>query len=235
MNVQTYIQSHPQLAELFSEIPNEELKFIQINRYAPNQLLIQRGSQDTNLFIILYGICDVLNELETGINICNYRIAPFDVIGFTEIITDTAPRIASVISRTPVTAAVIPREAIQKWFGTYPAFTKKLTFSIVDRLHKSIITMAECKSYSLRTNLISYLMHTYELYRKTYPDTYSGAVKINESRQMMSEFLGVDVRSINRIIESLKSEELLAVIRGKIHIHPVQYNALIAAKYEATR
>ena len=52
---------------------------------------------------------------------------------------------------------------------------------------------------------------------------------------MMSEFIGVDVRSINRILESLKSEELICVIRGKIHILPLQYEALVHAKYEATQ
>lgn len=235
MDINNYLKSHPQLLNLFSEIPTEELKQIAIQHYSANEMLIQRGSQDTNLYVIIHGLCDVLNELETGIMICNYRIASLDVIGFAEIITDNSPRVATIVARTPVTAAVIPKEAIQRWFGSYPHFTKNLTSSIVNRLHRCMAVMAECRSYSLRTNLISYLIHTYDLYSKTYPNTYKGAIKINESRQMMSEFIGVDVRSINRILETLKSEELICVIRGKIHILPLQYEALIHAKYESTQ
>lgn len=235
MNINNYIKCHPYLTQLFEEIPEDERENMAIRQYTPNQVIIEKGSSCESLFIILNGVCDVMNELETGVTVCNYKLSQWDVTGFSEIISDVHARIATVTARTPVLVLTIPKGSLLAWFGTYPHFTKQLTFTVLNKLHVSLKVSAECKSYPLRINMISFLIHSYDLYRRNYIEHYTGSIKFLESRQLLSQFLGVDVRSVNRIIESLKNEGLISIVRGKIHISTAQYEALVEAKYIETQ
>lgn len=229
------LTSYPSLMPFLSELSSEELATIEIATYKANEELISKGDSDSNLFIIIDGICDVMRELDTGISICNYKLSSLDIVGFSELISPSPIRIATIVARTDVITARISKEHVLEWFGKYSQFTVGITTNIITRLHYALAIASECTSHSLRTNIISYLIHSYTVYLKVYAEDYTGPVKINETRQIISDYLGFDVRSINRCLEKLKNENLITIIKGKVHIDCVQHEKLISLKYKSTR
>lgn len=219
MRIETYMKQIPALKRLLEELPPEVLARIQVRNYQVNDYLIRSGDYENNIYVILQGVCDAARPNDTGVMITNYKISNMDVVGLSELYQPPpTKRYASVIAKTPVTAAVIPSDILMACFGKYQNFTVQLNLLVINRLHQAIGLFAECNNYPLFESVVTYLIYAYHFYKRQYASDYYGLVKINDSRQEMADTIGVDVRSINRVIEKLKAEEYLKVIRGKIHI-----------------
>lgn len=224
MGIETYMKQIPELMKLLEELPPEALDRIQVRDYQVNDYLIRSGCYENNIYIILQGVCDIARPNDTGVMISNYKISNMDVTGLSELYQPLpAKRYASVIAKTPVTAAVIPSDILMTCFGKYQYFTVQLNLLVINRLHRSIGLFAECNNYPLYESVVTYLIYAYHFYKRQYALDYYGLVKINESRQEMADTIGVDVRSINRVIEKLKTEDYVKIIRGKIHIDKTRF------------
>lgn len=224
MGIETYMKQIPELMKLLEELPSEALARIQVRDYQINDYLIKFGGYENNIYVILQGVCDIARPNDTGVMISNYKISNMDVIGLSELYQSIpVKRYASVIAKTPVTAAVIPSDILMVCFGKYQNFTVQLNLLVINRLHQSIGLFAECNNYPLFGSVITYLIYAYHFYKRQYAPDYYGLVKINESRQEMADTIGVDVRSINRVIEKLKTDNFVKIIRGKIYIDKTQF------------
>lgn len=233
MNLQQYINQNPQLRDWLEELPEEILSEIAVRQYAPNDYLITSGRYDHNVYIILEGVCHIARANDAGVVITYYKISTMDVIGLAELHSDRPQRrIANVVAKTEVTAAVIPGEVIMHCLGRYPLFSLRINQQVIQRLHESIGLYAECNNYPLYSSVVTYLKYAYHFYHRQFPPDYTGPVKINESRQEIADIIGVDIRSVNRTVEKLKREGFIKVVRGKIHIDHDEYMNLSNAGAE---
>lgn len=229
------------LFEVLKEIPKSEIENnIEIIKYNKGDIIIEKERHGNELFIILEGVCNVIRQFETGISVIFYRVTNYDVIGFNELIGEhSRMREANVIAQTNVVVVCIERNTFLKWCSSYPTFSISICSRIIARLHETIKLFAECNSYPIYLSVVSYLLFAYAFYLRqnifsTGDNSIVKTVKINETRREMAELIGVDVRSINRVIESLKNSEVITIIKGKINIDKCQYEKLMNIKYEGT-
>lgn len=228
--ITTYSRQHKEVEAIFDSLPPEALAQLTIQFYKKGSALIVAGQYDDRLFIILEGLARIEEEYPSGLCMTYYKVAPGDPIGFYEILADQPRRRASIIAHTDVVAAYLPKPTVVDWYLRYPTFNRKVCLRVLDRLYASSTLMAECASYDLYRGTIAYLLNAYDHYRRLRCDANQEPVRIGESRQAIADFLGVDIRSVNRAVERLKVAGLVGIDRGKVTITPPQQRRLVEEK-----
>ncbi|BES64025.1 hypothetical protein SANA_04640 [Gottschalkiaceae bacterium SANA] len=228
------IENHIELRQLFGKFSAEDISKIQITRYPQDVDVIKKEAQQSKYaYLIVSGICGIFNVLENGEEYCYYKISENDVIGLSELLGEQAiSREADIRTLTDVVALKIAKEDLRIWMMKYPEFYNLLVKNIINRLHGTIRKHIECKKYTSMANIVSYLLYSYELYRKTHGKHYLGDVKINETREMIGDFISMSIRSVNYNLEALKKQDYISIRRGKIYINHEQYTQLKGYKEE---
>lgn len=232
MDIKEYFIEKPFLQELFADFEDTDLKKIDVVYYASDMKIIRRNSTSNYVYLIVSGMCGVFNELDNGESICYYKISSYDVIGLSEVLVENDVRNADIQTLTDVVALKIDKVDLKRFMVKYPDFYNKIMYNIIKRLHHALRNHIECRKYSAHANVVSYLINGYNLYKKIYGENYTGDVKINETRNMISDFIGISIRSINNCIEVLKNKNLVTVKLGKIYISFEQYIKLVKYKEE---
>jgi CRP-like cAMP-binding protein len=234
MEFQKLFHGHSELEKLFQKFSDEDMEKIQVSRYPQDVTMIKREAQTSDYaYLIVTGICGIFNILENGEEYCYYKISEYDVIGLSELLGEQAiSREADIRTLTAVVALKISKEDLRKWMVQYPEFYNRLVRKILNRLHGAIRKYIECKKYSSIANIVSYLIYSYELYRISYEKNFVGDVKINETREMIGDFISMSIRSVNYNLEALKKLDYINIRRGKIYINHEQYMHLRMYKEE---
>lgn len=227
-----YIKSVDDYQKLFGALLEEDKNKMSVAQFASGIEIIHENTRADYVYFIVNGICGIFKELENGENFCYYKISKGDVIGLSEVLEENALRYARIISLTDVTAMKIRKDDLTEWMVRYPRFYNQLVGGIIRRLHETLSKHVECKKYDAKTNVVSYLIYSYELYKRSYESDYEGYVKINETREMISDFIGMSRRSVNHAIEILKNDSLIRIEHGKIFVSSAQYEALVTYKSE---
>jgi CRP-like cAMP-binding protein len=99
--------------EFFSEVSRDRLGELEAScdfrTFAPNEVILRRGSETEDALFLLDGEARVVLELDDGEEIKLATIASRDVIGALSAL-DGESRSASVIANKPSTVATMPRE-----------------------------------------------------------------------------------------------------------------------------
>lgn len=232
MDREKYLNKNPFLQELFGNFTKEDFEKIDVAYYASDMKIIRRHSSSKYIYLIVNGICGIFNELDNGEIFCYYKISNYDVIGLSEVLVENNLRNADIRTLTDVVAFKIDKIDLKNWMVKYPDFYYKIINNVINRLHNTLRKHIECKKYSSHANIVSYLIYSYKLYKKIYNENYKGDVKINETRDMISDFIGISIRSTNNSIEILKNKNLVTIKYGKIYINHEQYINLVKYKEE---
>ncbi len=210
----------------FPDIPEAELGRFLIRQLPAGELLVCKDDFFKNLFIILDGTCDVINQLDNGADIITLKLSCGDVIGVSESVTGNARNFASVKSCTRLTVAELDNGMFNHLLDTCPSFTRFVLKNLVARLHYTADFAANCQTSASDINLAKYLMDRYMVERSTYPQSYTGTVAIRETHEMIANFLGISTRTLERHIRALRADGLIDTVKGKISISPAQYQNL---------
>lgn len=226
MNLSDAIIKYPWLNELLHELSPEMLDSIIIRSYAPQDIIMEHCEKHYYTYILLEGVCSSSQTTQNGTQFTLRKATIGDVIGFMNVYPDTMNFEASISARTKVVAALLPKPLMQSCFGTYHDFSVNMSKRVVNRLQSLLTLVSECNNSPSYIGLVIYLEYNYLFYLKSYPENFEGPVKIRESRQNISNFLGVNVRSIQRFLAKMKEEQLISISSHSIYINKVQYEAL---------
>ncbi len=230
MEIREYLAGDSQLQKILHELPDDMLEKIKIRQLKSGETVIDHCEDNYYTYIILKGVCCTLNTFGSGKRIILQMSTVYDVIGFTGIFETRNQFQASIFAKTPATLAVLPRPVVLYCFGRYQDFSTEITSCIMRRLHSMIQLLSECNNYPLMPGLITYLIHAYRFYLRQYPSDFNGEIKVLESRQEIADFLGVDVRSIHRIVPRLAKTGQVQIRAGHIYIDRENYMALLKAQ-----
>jgi CRP-like cAMP-binding protein len=234
MLIDCYIRKDDELKKLFQSVIASDLAKFEIKSYKVNEYLINKDCSAQNIFFVVEGVCGIFHELINGESYCSYKINSLNIIGLSEILPKKANyRKADVIAVSDVVVLAINKSYFKKFQIKYPDFYNRCINLIIERLHQNLMVHIECKKYNAKMNIISYLIHSYSLYKKL-PKLTDKGVLINETRQMISDFTGISQRSVNSTIEVLKNINLVTVVHQKLYISDEQYEALLEYKLENT-
>ena len=218
---------YPRLCGWFPDIPPSVIHSLVLRQFEAGDLIVRKDDFFRNIYIILDGVCNVISQLDNGAEVITLKLTPGYLIGVSESVLAVSRNIASVKACTALIVVELPDRTFQEWLTAYPSFMRFVLQNLVSRLHYTADFAANCRTSASRVNLAKYLMERYNLELVSLPDGYSGSVRINETHEMMADFLGVGTRTVDRQILALKSDGFISISRGKISISPSQYQLLV--------
>lgn len=218
---------YPRLSSWFADIPKPEVNKLLIRQFEAGELLVIKDRPFQNLYIILEGICSVINQLDNGTEVITLKLTSGDIIGASESAFGSIRNIASVKASNRLIAAEMENSMFKDWLKCYPSFTDFVIKNIVTRLHYTARFAVNCRTSTAQVNLAKYLLDRFNVERTSHPKNHKGLIIIQETHEMISTFLGVSPRTVERQIHSLKTEGLIHTSHGKISISPDQYQKLL--------
>ena len=225
------IYDFPDCLTVFQGIGREELNKLPVKHYAPKEALITEGtSSKKELYFLLHGVCAGEEKRKAGHEENVYiKYSKGYFLGLLEIISPkTDRRLITIYAQTDVYALIIDGKTLLRWQCQYPASYNAIIAHILSFQFQVQRILCYCTFHSPYSACIYYLCNLYETYRDScYGKDYTQRVKILDSREEIRRYLAKDIRTINRILNRLKSQELISVVKGKIHIDRNQYLALI--------
>lgn len=218
---------YPKLTSWLADIPSSEINKLVIRRFEASETLIYKGHLFNYIFIVLDGICNVINQLDNGTEIITLRLSCGDLIGVSESVLNSMRYIASVKSCTRLIVAELDNHTFGRWLSSYPCFVNFVLKNLVTRLHYTADFSANCQSSASKINLAKYFMDrcSFELTSGS-PDN-KACIKIQGTHEMIGNFLGINTRTVERHINALKQEGLISTVKGKVSISPSQYQELL--------
>lgn len=218
---------YSQIYSWFADVPGEEADKLLIRQFEAGEALAVKGRLFQNVFIVLDGICNVINQLDNGAEIITLKLTSGDVIGVSESVLGSMRYIASVKACTPVVVAEMDNPAFKRWLNTYPCFVNFVLKNLVTRLHYTADFSANCQTSAPKINLAKYFIDRYNMELNSLSPQYCGSVRVQETHEMIGAFLGVSPRTVERHIRALKAEGLISTEKGKVYISPSQYQELL--------
>lgn len=218
---------YPQIYSWFAEIPKTEADKLLIRQFEAGESLALKGRVFQNIFIVLDGICNVINQLDNGTEIITLKLTLGDVIGASESVLNSMRYIASVKACTPVIAAEMDHQTFRLWLASYPCFVNFVLKNLVTRLHYTADLSANCQTSAPKINLAKYFIDRYNVELTSSMPKYNGSVRIQETHEMIGTFLGISPRTVERHIHALKEDGLIDTVKGKVYITPSQYQDLL--------
>lgn len=218
---------YPRLRSLFPQIPDQELDKLVIRQFEEGEALAFKDHLFQNIYIVLDGICNVINLLDNGTEIITLRLTFGDVIGVSESVFNNMKYIASVKACTPVVVAEMENGRFRQWLASWPSFVDFILKNLVTRLHYTADLSANCQTSASKINLAKYFIDRYNVESTTSSPTYHGSVRIQETHEMIGTFLGMSTRTVERHIRALREDGFISLTRGKVYISPSQYQELL--------
>lgn len=88
-----YLRLHSWLAG----VPASEIHKLVIRQFEAGEMLIYKGHVFEHIFIVLDGICNVLNQLDNGTEIITLKLSCGDLVGVSENVLNSTRNIASIL------------------------------------------------------------------------------------------------------------------------------------------
>ena len=227
--MQDKLSDYPEAMMLFRDFSAEQLTRFAIVHFSPKETLIEEGSFEDNLYLVLSGICEAtrISHLDNPL-FAKYKIKPMEFIGLSEILSpEPVRRGATIMAKTSVTALKIPSIDFLSWPTTSLKTYNQIIHNILNKhfnIQSQLINSVFLSSYEA---VVSCLCTLYEQYLfACYKDGYEGKVKIWDTRKEIGLYIGRDARSVDRAFSRLCKEELISISKGKVYIDQKQSKQL---------
>lgn len=208
----------------FSTCPKLIRNYLNLEKAAPGQLLIETDSPCSTVYILLSGRLHVIEEKAGEVPYSFYDLVPFDIIGDYELFSGDAESFASIQAREASVYLTLPASLYLSWIrddSTALFFRTRLLMSQLSRqlkISRSLLFV----SHELRC--------MYILCREA-PLAFDGqnlcSLKLN--RETLAARTGCSLRTIHRILRTLEERSLLSLSGARILITKKQLDAMTAA------
>jgi len=205
---------------------NPDFKFFtkSMPEYVKNSFYIKKyeiGEQITSKYeslekfgILITGQTRVTNEFENG-NIYMLESNPaIDYIGDVTILADQKFTSVSIEAAKPSLVFFVPRKYAEKWIFEDLVLLKKISARVACKLYCTSIENGMKFFYPSDYIFIDYII------KKSSQNNIKElqCVKIDETRTMIAEEIGMNIKTLNRTISKLKDKDLFSINKGKINI-----------------
>ena len=230
--IRDYMKKASYLQDMLRELPDELLDTIIIRTYSAGEYIMKCCEENRDTYIVLSGVCCATCNFISGERDWFRKKTVSDVFGLLGIMESEYSFSASIFAKTKCVLAQIPGATMARCFGYYPRFTLEISQKVVNRLNHELWKIEECNAYPPYIALVTYLIYSYQFYVRCYPEGYSGPVKIIEKQSEIAHYIGVNVRTLQRVLPTVHSEGLIDLRAGKIYISLEHYERLRKRKIE---
>lgn len=219
------IAASPGLLEVTRHMPAHIRQNFTVKRFAARSIIHQKDAVLQSFGIVCQGRHRVINEFENG-NI--FMIEKNSAISFIGEVTLLAGYNTSSVTIETITECLVMFISLadfEAWISQDNHFLRILAQSISRKLYSSSYSRGERQYYSVRYLVLKYLLaQTGEKLAKS-----GGSAVVRQTRQQMSEEIGITQKTLNRTVTSLREGGLLDIQKGKIAVSAAQHAKMEAA------
>lgn len=211
-----------------SSLPRELLQKGSRIEFEPNFILVSRGEFPRHIYFIQQGIVAGIREYKNGNAYHYFQLDHTNgSIGLLELLARQEKYIATIITKTRVTAIKIDSATVYGTIMNDLELLRKCTFLLAEDLYKR----------SGNDGLLYYMagLDRVRFFLASYYEAHSGGAKgqifLAASYQDIANEIGMSLRTVGRNIQKLKSLGEIKSIRKKIAIGQAQYERMIKNIY----
>lgn len=207
----------PALETYARSVPAEIDSHFSLQRFPPHATIHSKDDTLTRIGILLRGTFRVLNEFENG-NI--FMIETNEAVSFIGEVTllaeaDTTSVTIEAVSECLI--AFLPVSDFDRWLRSDIVFLRRVSTHVAKKLYCSSYNRGERLFYSPGYLLLKYLL---QAAKAPGPE---GRFVLKKTRSLLSEEMGMTVKTLNRTISTLRDDGLLSIQQGKIALSDRQY------------
>ncbi len=210
--IKTIIGQSQELNKIFKNCPVEILEQWEVKEYPVGTIIYNQGEKCDRLSIIIEGCVDIYALAENGRRYSPRILEKGDFIGEMELFEEK-PLLNSVESITKLKVLQIKREYFMKWLELDSNISMYILRYSNNRFCFCAQKAMENSVYPLKTRVCDYLLSCCKQMGNG-----AGNVEIKVNKEKLSDRFAVTVRSINRILHSLKKNNLIDVNTDSITI-----------------
>lgn len=207
--------------ELFHIEYEDSLSNYKITTLKPGTRFVDFGEKISIIWILLSGQVKALEEYYSGDRYIFKKFQAPEVFGEMETMADIKEFIATLITETECTFLNVPVNIYKKILKNNPEYLYKRNNAILKRVldeKKHLRAYLMVKSID---RIKIYFTDYYELYAK-----HGSTCTLKITRQQISEEIGCAIKTVNRGIKKLESEDLLKIQGQRIIITETQYKKI---------
>lgn len=214
------IDANPELFQIFRGCPFEILNCWEINEYLAGKVICRQGEIINRLYIVIDGYVDVYYMAENGRKYSQIIIKKGELFGEFEIF-DEKPFICSVQALTNIKVLQLDQNHFIKWLKLDHNISSYLVKYLCNQFYLFSEKAGDDALYSLKARLSSYLLSCSRLVGDN-----TDSIELMINKESLSEKFAVTTRSVNRILQALKTQNIIEIKSNSIVIKDIKRLAL---------
>lgn len=216
----------PALRDYTSTMPAPLRSLAFVKTYASGDIIHHKNTELPYFGIVAEGENRVVNQLKNGKVFMIESNKPIDIIGEVTILANKETTSVTIQAVTPSTVVYLPRGKAEAWLYSDPVILRKVASHVAAKLYRSSYNNGLNMFYPPTYVLADYLVRTYE---QMMPDIAASnpkaknSVIIPRTHEWMEEELGMNIKTLERAIRTLREQKYFDAVKGKISINFEQY------------
>ena len=186
---------------------------------APHEAIVLKGDDADHVFILLKGDVRVLNEFSSGQRYSFAEYSAPSFIGEYEVMAEQSVYATTNEAITRCELISMRAEVFIEWVQGSASLAFLLARIIAEKSYPTSNENGRIKFLPGLQKLQSYLLKRYDAFAPV-------PFILREDRQQIADEIGTSIKTVNRSVTSLKEENLIGLLHGKITITPEQYTSL---------
>lgn len=208
------------ISQFLANCPNAILNSMTICTYGPNHTLMYTGDPSEEVYLLLKGGIDAVDENVPNIPYTFTELKPVDVVGDYELFSDALGRYVSLRTTCPTMCIRLSSQNYLTWmkqdnnalFMRMQMLMQVLSWET--QFHRQYLFLDN------ETRLVLYLLEECQKKAFRYPH------KVKADRERIASKIGCSIRTLNRTVTQLEKQQLIGRNGGKITIEESQHRAL---------
>ena len=201
------LEKDPVIYNIMRQCPYEILRKIVVQEFKAEEFTLNQGEVHNYMYIVLEGELGIYVESEHGKKYYLNTYRKGNYIGELEMFGNH-PYISSVEARTDVKLLVINREDFIRWIQLDRNLNDYFIRTLCDSTYALCSSMGTNTLYNLKNRTCRFLID--------HVDGQTNEVFVNS--EMLSEYMAVTQRSVNRILKQLKDSQIIEITKSHIII-----------------
>lgn len=208
------------LSSLFKNCPDYVIHSMRYVKMSKGQIIIQEGDPCDAVYVIISGRANGIDFQSLGNTYIFREYLSTEVIGDFELFGDIKKYRTTIRSATVCEVIKISSAAYLTWMQQDIGALFMRTRNLMNMLTNEVSEGRKYLFLNCRERLALYLVETYE---KKAKNSY---LKIGKKQSELADRIGFNIRTLQRNMQSLEKEEMIATESGKIAISQAQYMKL---------
>lgn len=214
LEISEILEKDPIIYNIMRQCPYEILHKAAVREYKAGEFSLDQGEVHDFMYIVLEGELGIYVESEHGKKYYLNTYRKGNYIGELEMFGNY-PYISSVEARTDVKLLEFAREDFIRWLQLDRNLNDYVIRTLCDSTYKLCSNMGTNSLYTLKSRVCRFLLD--------HAGGRSGEhAEVSVSSEMLSEYMAVTQRSVNRILKQLKDSGIIEIAKSHIMIRDYQ-------------